>query len=109
MARGVIVRSKRDRFSLGFCDQISVNSTARGIAYVSVWVLIWGTVASLMDSMLLIGDVYETGSSGQAVTFLAYAAATVVLATRFSNRFLKSDDSSAEEPEAEPSEASKQE
>lgn len=88
-------------------DQLSVNSTVRGITYVSVWVLIWGTVASLMDSMLLIGDVYESGSSGQIVTFLAYAAATVVLATRFASRFLKSSES-IENDSPEASEAANQ-
>jgi|TARA_Y200000002_G_scaffold118874_1_gene97320 hypothetical protein len=67
-----------------------MNSTLRGVVYVSVWVVIWGTVASLMDWLLLAGEVYGTGSSGQAVTFIAYAAATVVLATRFSDRFLTS-------------------
>ena len=51
------------------------------------------SVASLMDWMLLTGDVYETASSGQAVTFIAYGAATVVLATRFSGRFLEGSDS----------------
>ena len=67
-----------------------MNPTLRGVVYVSVWVVIWGTVASLMDWLLLTGEVYGTGSSGQAVTFIAYAAATVVLATRFSGRFLTS-------------------
>jgi hypothetical protein len=67
-----------------------MNPTLRGVVYVSVWVVIWGTVASLMDWLLLAGEVYGTGSSGQAVTFIAYAAATVVLATRFSGRFLTS-------------------
>ena len=70
-----------------------MNSTFCGIAYVSVWVVIWGTVASLMDWMLLLGEVYETGTAGQAITFIAYGAATVVLATRFSGRFLASDHS----------------
>jgi membrane protein implicated in regulation of membrane protease activity len=103
-----IDRSKTDRNSLWFWDRVIVNSTVRGIVYVSVWVLIWGTVASLMDSMLLIGDVYETGSSGQAVTFLAYAAATVVLATRFSSRFLTASGSEAIAPDAEDSETADQ-
>ena len=67
-----------------------MNPTLRGVVYVSVWVVIWGTVASLMDWLLLAGEVYDTGSSGQAVTFIAYAAATAVLATRFSGRFLAS-------------------
>lgn len=76
-----------------------MNPTIRGIAYVSVWVVIWGTVASLMDWMLLAGDVYETGTSGQAVTFVAYGAATVVLATRFAGRFLGDSGSDAADQE----------
>ena len=65
-----------------------MNSTVRGIVYVSVCVVIWGTVASLMDWMLLVEEVYTEGTSGQLLTFIAYRAATVVLATRFSSRFL---------------------
>ena len=65
-----------------------MNTTLRGIVYVSVWVVIWGTVASLMDWMLLTGEVYASGTPGQAVTFIVYGAATVVLATRLSGRFL---------------------
>ena len=76
-----------------------MNPTIRGIAYVSVWVVIWGTVASLMDWMLLAGEVYETGTSGQAVTFVAYGAATVVLATRFAGRFLGDSVSDAADQE----------
>ena len=53
----------------------------------------------MMDWMLLTGEVYETASSGQAVTFIAYGAATVVLATRFSTRFLKVSDSEAADQE----------
>ena len=70
----------------------SMNTTLRGITYVSVWVVIWGTVASLMDWRLLTGEVYETGTSGQAVTFIGYGAATVVMATRYAGRFLASGD-----------------
>ena len=76
-----------------------LNRTIRGVAYVSVWVVIWGTVASLMDWMLLTGEVYETATAGQAVTFIAYGAATVVLATRFSGRFLSDSDSEASDQE----------
>ena len=78
-----------------------MNQTLRGITYVSVWVVIWGTVASLMDWMLLTGEVYETGTSGQAITFIVYGAATVVMATRFSARFLGSDEGSSEASDQE--------
>ena len=72
-----------------------MNPTIRGITYVSVWVVIWGTVASLIDWMLLVGDVYEPGTSGQAVTFTVYGVATVVMATRFADRFLADSSSEA--------------
>ena len=76
-----------------------MNPTIRGITYVSVWVVIWGTVASLIDWILLVGDVYESGTSGQAVTFTVYGVATVVMATRFADRFL--GESSSEAPDQE--------
>lgn len=64
----------------------------RGVLYVSVWVVLWGTVASLIDWVLLAGEVYGPGSFGQASTFIAYGAATVVLAVRLSGRFLAHDE-----------------
>jgi hypothetical protein len=66
-----------------------MNPTIRGIVYVSVWVLLWGTAASLADFVLLQREAYATGSSGQAITFVSYALASVVLAVRLSKRFLK--------------------
>jgi len=48
-----------------------------------------GTAASLADFVLLQREAYATGSSGQAITFVAYGLASVVLAVRLSKRFLK--------------------
>jgi len=31
----------------------SMKSTIRGVGYVSVWVVLWGTAASLADAVLL--------------------------------------------------------
>jgi hypothetical protein len=69
-----------------------MNPTLRGIVYVSVWVLLWGTAASLADFVLLERGAYVTGSSGQVITFISYGIAAVVLAVRLSGRFLKSGD-----------------
>lgn len=66
-----------------------MNRTARGVAYVSVWVVLWGTAASLADFVLLQRGAYETGGTGQAVTFASYGIAAVVLAVRLSRRFLQ--------------------
>jgi len=66
-----------------------MNPTLKGVAYVSVWVLLWGTAASVADLVLLKREVYEAGSSGQGITFVAYAIPAVVLAVRLAGRFLK--------------------
>ena len=60
-----------------------MNPVVRGVLYVSVWVVI--------DWVLLTGEVYGTGSLGQAFTFIAYGAASAVLAVRLSGRFLNQD------------------
>jgi hypothetical protein len=68
-----------------------MNQSLRGVAYVSVWVLLWGTAASLADFVLLQRGAYATGTPGQAVTFASYGIASVVLAVRLAGRFLKQD------------------
>ena len=69
-----------------------MNKTLKGVSYVSVWVLLWGTFASLADTVLLGRAAYEAGSAGQAVTFASYGIASVVLAVRLAPRFLKPSD-----------------
>lgn len=69
-----------------------MNSTTRGVVYVSGWVVLWGTASSLADFVLLQRGAYATGSFGQAVTFLSYGAAATYLAVRLAGRFLKSQD-----------------
>ncbi len=66
-----------------------MNQTLKGVAYVSVWVLLWGTAASVADLVLLERGAYATGTSGQLITFASYGIAAVVLAVRLSGRFLK--------------------
>lgn len=71
---------------------ISMDSTLKGVAYVSVWVMLWGTAASLADFVLLERGAYAAGTLGQVVTFASYGVAAVVLAVRLSGRFLKPKD-----------------
>ena len=66
-----------------------MNPTLKGVAYVSVWVLLWGTAASLADVVLLERGAYDAGTAGQAITFASYGIAAVVLAVRLSGRFLR--------------------
>jgi hypothetical protein len=65
-----------------------MDRTLKGVAYVSVWVLFWGTAASVADFVLLERGAYAGGSAGQAITFASYGVATVVLAVRLAGRFL---------------------
>ena len=68
-----------------------MNPSLKGVLYVSVWVMLWGTAASLADAVLLGRGAYDTGSTGQAITFVSYGIAAVVLAVKLSGRFLKAD------------------
>jgi uncharacterized membrane protein len=75
----------------------------KGVGYVSLWVLLWGTASSLVDWLLLNQEVYAAGSAGQVITFIGYGAACVVLAVRWSGRFLgASSDSAASDGEHPP-------
>lgn len=71
--------------------QPAMEKTFRGVAYVSVWVLLWGTAASLADYLLLEREAYTPGTPGQIITFFSYGAASVVLAIRLAGRFLNDD------------------
>jgi hypothetical protein len=65
-----------------------MNRTVQGVVYVSVWVMLWGTAASLADFVLLQRGAYDIGTAGQAITFASYGIAAVVLAVRLAGRFL---------------------
>jgi hypothetical protein len=79
-----------------------MTRTLKGITYVSVWVLLWGTAASIADFVLLEREAYGAGSGGQAITFASYGIAAVVLAVRLSGRFLSPGPEPAAEQRAEP-------
>ena len=52
-----------------------------GIAYVSVWVIIWGTVGSLIDLPFLNAEIYSAGSIGQISTFVITAFISLAFGT----------------------------
>ncbi len=58
------------------------------IAYVSTWVLIWGSVGSLIDFPLLGNHIYVAGSIGQISTFLITALITTVIAILLFQNFM---------------------
>ena len=54
-----------------------------GVSYVSLWVIVWGSVASIIDLPLLTSHVYMEGDLGQYATFSLSGALSVILAVNF--------------------------
>tara|TARA_Y100000589_G_scaffold190684_1_gene180642 strand:+ start:6318 stop:6527 length:210 start_codon:yes stop_codon:yes gene_type:complete len=48
------------------------------ILYISVWVIIWGSIASLIDFPLLKNGVYSEGALGQYLTFSITAILSIL-------------------------------
>ena len=48
------------------------KTTLVGISYVSAWIIVWGTVGSLID-FLFLQNTYLPGSLGQFLTFIITA------------------------------------
>ncbi len=51
-----------------------------GIGYVSLAIVIWGSIGSLVDYPLLKMNLYEAGSIGQFSTFTLTGISTVIIA-----------------------------
>ena len=66
---------------------MTVGKTAKGVSYVSVLVLIWGTAASLVDYILLKREIYASFSIGQGFTFVGYGVAAAYLAVNLHQGF----------------------
>ena len=62
-----------------------------GIMYVSILIIIWGTIGSLVDFQLLEKGIYQEGSIGQISTFLVAALITAIFGKfffpQYSSRF----------------------
>ena len=55
------------------------KKTLIGVSYVSAWVIIWGTIGSLIDFYFL-QNTYLPGSSGQFATFIITAFLSSIIA-----------------------------
>ena len=55
------------------------KNTLVGISYVSAWIIIWGTVGSLIDFYFL-QNTYLPGSLGQFLTFIITAIISSIIA-----------------------------
>ena len=55
------------------------KETLIGISYVSAWIMVWGTIGSLIDFYFL-QNTYLPGSSGQFLTFIITAIISLIAA-----------------------------
>ena len=55
------------------------KKTLVGVSYVSLWVIIWGTIGSLIDFYFL-QNTYLPGSLGQFSTFIITALLSLIIA-----------------------------
>ena len=55
------------------------KKTLIGVSYVSAWVIVWGTIGSLIDFYFL-QNTYLPGSIGQFATFIITAFLSAIIA-----------------------------
>tara|TARA_Y100000589_G_C26824493_1_gene495303 strand:+ start:233 stop:442 length:210 start_codon:yes stop_codon:yes gene_type:complete len=66
---------------------IKANKNIKIILYISLWVIIWGTIASLIDLPFLKNGIYDEGDLGQYLTFSFTAMISIIGGKKFFNRF----------------------
>ena len=59
------------------------SNPIKGILYISVWVIIWGTLGSFIDYPLYKNHIYQEGSIYQYLTFTISALITILAANFF--------------------------
>ena len=62
------------------------NNKLKVILYISVWVIIWGSVASLVDLPFLQNGIYSEGDLGQYFTFSFTAMIALISAKNIFNK-----------------------
>jgi len=62
------------------------NHKFKVISYISVWVIIWGSIASLIDLPFLKNGIYDEGDLGQYITFSFTAMIAIILAKKIFNK-----------------------
>ena len=62
------------------------NHKLKVILYISVWVIIWGSAASLIDLPFLKNGIYSEGDLGQYFTFSFTAIVSIIIAKNIFNK-----------------------
>ena len=56
------------------------NNKFKVFLYISIWVIVWGSVASLIDLPFLKNGIYSEGDLGQYLTFSLTAMISIISA-----------------------------
>ena len=62
------------------------NSKFKVFLYISIWVIVWGSVASLIDLPFLKNGIYSEGDLGQYLTFSFTAMIAIISAKNIFNK-----------------------
>ena len=65
---------------------VKTNHKFKVFLYISVWVIIWGSIASLIDLPFLKNGIYSEGDLGQYVTFSLTAMIAIIFSKKIFNR-----------------------
>ncbi len=59
---------------------LKINNKFKVFLYISIWVIIWGSIASLIDLPFLKNGIYSEGDLGQYLTFSFTAMISIIIA-----------------------------
>ena len=62
------------------------NDKFKVFLYISIWVIVWGSVASLIDLPFLKNGIYSEGDLGQYLTFSFTAMIAIISAKNIFNK-----------------------
>jgi len=64
----------------------TTNYNFKVFLYISVWIIIWGSIASLIDLPFLKNGIYSEGDLGQYLTFSLTAMISIISAKNIFNK-----------------------
>ena len=65
---------------------LKINNKFKIFLYISIWVIIWGSIASLIDLPFLKNGIYSEGDLGQYVTFSLTAMVAIIFSKKIFNK-----------------------
>ena len=63
-----------------------INTKFKIFLYISVWVIVWGSIASLIDLPFLNNGIYKEGDIGQYLTFSITAIISIIASKNIYDR-----------------------